>query len=75
MWHAFFGPTVTPSIIQSDLGVPVVPQIISRCLEEVNLQSKCPSCTAFNTKVSVTPSRVVPGQSDVKCHRLAKHGV
>ncbi|GBM11129.1 Transposable element Tcb2 transposase [Araneus ventricosus] len=35
-------PTVTRSTIQSDEGVPIVPQTISRRLAEANLQSKRP---------------------------------
>ncbi|GBM22928.1 hypothetical protein AVEN_136350-1 [Araneus ventricosus] len=39
---ALLNPTVTRSTIQSDVGVPVVPQTISRSLAEANLQSKRP---------------------------------
>ncbi|GBM46224.1 hypothetical protein AVEN_270226-1 [Araneus ventricosus] len=35
-------PTLARSTIQSDVGVPAVPQTISRLLAEANLQSKCP---------------------------------
>ncbi|GBN13605.1 hypothetical protein AVEN_209424-1 [Araneus ventricosus] len=38
--QALVDPTFTPSTIQSDVGVPVVPQTISRLLAEANLQSK-----------------------------------
>ncbi|GBN81562.1 hypothetical protein AVEN_58723-1 [Araneus ventricosus] len=40
--QALVDPTVTSSTIQSDVGVPVVPQTISRRLAEANLQSKRP---------------------------------
>ncbi|GBL95860.1 hypothetical protein AVEN_227109-1 [Araneus ventricosus] len=40
--QALVDPTVTRSMIQSDAGVPVVPQTISRRLAEANLQSKRP---------------------------------
>ncbi|GBM75241.1 hypothetical protein AVEN_200475-1 [Araneus ventricosus] len=42
VWQALVDPTVTRSTTQSDVGVPVVPQTISRCLAEANLQSKRP---------------------------------
>ncbi|GBL74543.1 hypothetical protein AVEN_235467-1 [Araneus ventricosus] len=38
--QALADPTLTRSTIQSDVGVPVVTQTISRCLSEANLQSK-----------------------------------
>ncbi|GFT04685.1 retrovirus-related Pol polyprotein from type-1 retrotransposable element R1 [Trichonephila clavipes] len=38
--QAFVAPTVTRSTIQADLGVAIVPQIISRYLAEANLKSK-----------------------------------
>ncbi|GBL83689.1 hypothetical protein AVEN_132616-1 [Araneus ventricosus] len=44
------------------------------CGSEYLIQAPC-SCTAFNTETSATPSTVVPYQSDVECHRLAKRGV
>ncbi|GBM35647.1 hypothetical protein AVEN_244531-1 [Araneus ventricosus] len=44
------------------------------CGSESSIQAPC-SCTAFNTETSATPSTVVPCQSDVECHRLAKRGV
>ncbi|GBO13375.1 hypothetical protein AVEN_47162-1 [Araneus ventricosus] len=37
-------------------------------------QAPC-SCTAFNTETSATPSTVVPCQSDLEWHKLAKCGV
>ncbi|GBL89169.1 Transposable element Tc1 transposase [Araneus ventricosus] len=40
--QALVDPTVTRSKIQSDVGMPVVPQTISRHLEEANLKSKRP---------------------------------
>ncbi|GBM98632.1 hypothetical protein AVEN_236796-1 [Araneus ventricosus] len=40
--QALVDPTVTRSSILSDVGVPVVPQTISKRLAEANLQSKCP---------------------------------
>lgn len=40
--QAVVDPTVTRSTIQSDVGVAVVPQTISRRLAEANLQSKRP---------------------------------
>ncbi|GBM72231.1 hypothetical protein AVEN_83908-1 [Araneus ventricosus] len=42
VWQALADSTVTRSAIQSDVGVPVVPQTISRRLAEANLQSKRP---------------------------------
>ncbi|GBM11593.1 hypothetical protein AVEN_180143-1 [Araneus ventricosus] len=42
VWQALVDPTVTHSTTQSDVGVPVVPQTISRRLAEANLQSKRP---------------------------------
>ncbi|GBO40675.1 hypothetical protein AVEN_66299-1 [Araneus ventricosus] len=42
VWQALVDPTVTRSTTQSDVGVPVVPQTISRRLAEANLQSKRP---------------------------------
>ncbi|GFV88809.1 transposable element Tc1 transposase [Trichonephila clavipes] len=38
--QAFVCPTVTPSTIRADVGVAIVPQIISRHLAEANLKSK-----------------------------------
>ncbi|GFV88871.1 transposable element Tcb2 transposase [Trichonephila clavipes] len=40
--QAFVCPTVTPSTIRADVGVAIVPQIISRHLAEANLKSKRP---------------------------------
>ncbi|GBO43232.1 hypothetical protein AVEN_256994-1 [Araneus ventricosus] len=44
------------------------------CGSESSIQAPC-SYAAFNTETSTTPSTVVPCQSDVECHRLAKRGV
>ncbi|GFU38961.1 uncharacterized protein TNCV_1753681 [Trichonephila clavipes] len=40
--QALVNPTVTRSTIRADVGVVIVPQIISRHLAEANLKSKCP---------------------------------
>ncbi|GFY16952.1 transposable element Tcb1 transposase [Trichonephila clavipes] len=42
MRQAFVGPTGTRSTIRADVGVAIVPQIISRHLAEANLKSKGP---------------------------------
>ncbi|GFW24841.1 HTH_Tnp_Tc3_2 domain-containing protein [Trichonephila clavipes] len=42
VWQALVDPTVTRSTIRADVGVAIVPQIISRHLAEANLKSKCP---------------------------------
>ncbi|GFT17670.1 transposable element Tc1 transposase [Trichonephila clavipes] len=66
-------PTVTRSTIRADVGVAIVPQTISRHLEEANLKSKHPfRALPFNTGTSATASAVVPSQINVECHRLAK---
>ncbi|GBN17919.1 hypothetical protein AVEN_222394-1 [Araneus ventricosus] len=44
------------------------------CGSESSIQAAC-SCTALNSETSATPSKVVPCQSNVECHRLAKCGV
>ncbi|GFV15439.1 transposable element Tc1 transposase [Trichonephila clavipes] len=40
--QALEDPTVTRSMIRTDVGVPIVPQTISRHLAEANLKSKRP---------------------------------
>ncbi|GFU00641.1 HTH_Tnp_Tc3_2 domain-containing protein [Trichonephila clavipes] len=40
--QALVDPTVTRSTIRADVGVAIVPQTISRHLEEANLKSKRP---------------------------------
>ncbi|GFU74320.1 uncharacterized protein TNCV_654451 [Trichonephila clavipes] len=40
VWQALVDPTVTCSTIRVDVGVAIVPQTISRQLEEANLKSK-----------------------------------
>ncbi|GFW01532.1 uncharacterized protein TNCV_5137151 [Trichonephila clavipes] len=71
--QALVDPTVTRSTIRADVSVAIVPQTISRYLEEANLKSKRPFCVSpFNTGTSATASTVVPSQINVECHRLAK---
>ncbi|GFX63499.1 transposable element Tcb2 transposase [Trichonephila clavipes] len=67
---ALVDPTVTRSTIQAHVGVPIVPQTISRHLAEANLESKRPFRALPLT--SATASTVVPGQINVQCHRFAK---
>ncbi|GFT87901.1 HTH_Tnp_Tc3_2 domain-containing protein [Trichonephila clavipes] len=42
VWQALVDPTVTRSTIRADVGVAIVPQTISRHLEEANHKSKRP---------------------------------
>ncbi|GFW30447.1 transposable element Tc1 transposase [Trichonephila clavipes] len=42
VWQALVDPTVTRSTVRADVGVAIVPQIISRHLAEANLKSKRP---------------------------------
>ncbi|GFW42128.1 transposable element Tc1 transposase [Trichonephila clavipes] len=69
--QALVDPTVTRSMIRTDVGVAIVPQTISRHLAEANLKSKRPLRTPFNTGTSATASTVVPSQINVECHKLA----
>ncbi|GFX10783.1 transposable element Tcb1 transposase [Trichonephila clavipes] len=41
VWQALMDPTVTRSMIRADVGVAIVPLIISRHLAETNLKTKC----------------------------------
>ncbi|GFX89117.1 transposable element Tcb1 transposase [Trichonephila clavipes] len=67
--QALVDPTLTRSMIRTDVGISIVPQTISRHLAEANLKSKRPFCALHLT--SATVSTVVSSQINVECHRLA----
>ncbi|GFV29214.1 transposable element Tc1 transposase [Trichonephila clavipes] len=70
--QALVASTVTRSTIRADVGVAIVPQIISRHLAEANLKSKRPF-PAFPLTPEHRQMRLQwPSQMNVKCHRLAK---
>ncbi|GFS96837.1 uncharacterized protein TNCV_4177511 [Trichonephila clavipes] len=72
MRQALVDPTVTRSMIRVDVGVAIVPQIISRHLAKQILNPRALSRTPFNTGTLTTASTVVPSQINVECHKLAK---
>ncbi|GFV21728.1 transposable element Tcb1 transposase [Trichonephila clavipes] len=73
MRQALVDPTVTRSTIRAGVGVAIVPQTISRHLAKANLISKRPfRALPLTPKHRQTASTVVPSQTNVECHRLAK---
>ncbi|GFV38687.1 transposable element Tc1 transposase [Trichonephila clavipes] len=71
--QALVDSTVTRSTIPAEVGVAIVPQTISRHLEEANLKSMRPfPALPFTQEHRQLRLTVVPSQINVECHRLAK---